>query len=138
VIRNRRNGRTYSPRNNDGDFTSKLIEYVKDDVPGVSFIGFRVLERGSLSNFFYWYGVNSQYKNVDQMRADLKKNNSLCMKTKAFDLFFGLQQSSLSVDADLKVEDDASKREIGNAFRKMFKGKKTNKFVLQTFVEQIA
>lgn len=138
VIRNRRNGRTYFSRNNDGDFTSKLIEYVKDDVPGVSFIGFRVLERGSLSNFFYWYGVNSQYKSVDQMRIDLKKNNSLCMKTKAFDLFFGLQQSSLSVDADLKVEDDASKREIGNAFRKMFKGKKTNKFVLQTFVEQIA
>jgi len=138
VIRNRRNGRTYSPCNNHGDFTSKLIEYVKDDVPGVSFIGFRVLERGSLSNFFFWYGVNSQYKNVDQMRADLKKNNSLCMKTKAFDLFFGLQQSSLSVDADLKIEDDASKREISNAFRKMFKGKKTNKFVLQTFVEQIA
>jgi len=138
VIRNPRNGRTYSPQNTEGDFTNKLIEYVKDDVPGVSFVGFRVLERGSLSNFFNWYGINSQYTNIDEMRNDLKKNNSLCIKTKAFDLFFGLQQSSLSVDADLKVEDDASKREISNAFRKMFKGKKTNKFVLQTFVKQIA
>ena len=138
VIRNIKNGRTYSPKNTDGDFTSKLIEYVKDEIPGVSFVGFRVLERGSLRNFFYWYGANSQYNNIDQMRDEIRKNNSICMKTKAFDLFFGLQQSSLSVDADLKVEDDASKREISNAFRKMFKGKKTNKFVLSTFVEQIA
>lgn len=138
VIRNIKNGRTYSPKDMDGDFTSKLIEYVKDDIAGVSFVGFRILERGSLRNFWYWYGENSQYKNVDHMRDELKKNNSICMKTKAFDLYFGLQQSSMSVDADLKVEDDASKREIGNAFRKMFKGKKTNKFVLQKFVEQIA
>ena len=138
VIRNRRNGRTYSPRDICGDFTSKLIEYVKEDVPGVSFIGFRVLERGSLSNFFYWYGIGSQFNSVDEMRNELKKKNSLCMKTNAFDLFFGLPQSSLSVDADLKIEDDASKREISTAFRKMFKGKRTNKFVLQTFVEQIA
>jgi len=138
VIRNSKNGRTYSPRDSNGDFTSKLIEYVKDDIPGVSFIGFRVLERGSLRNFFYWYGIGSQYDTIDHMREDLRKNNSLCMKTKAFDLFFGLQQSSLSVDANLKVDDDASKREISTAFRKMFKGKKTNKFVLQTFVEQIA
>ena len=138
VIRNRKNGRTYSPRNNDADFTGKLIEYVKDEIPGVSFIGFRILEKGALRNFFYWYGSDSQYENVDVMKEEMRKKNSVCIKTKAFDLFFGLPQSSLGIDADLKVDDDASKREIGNAFRKMFKNKKTNKFVLSTFVEQIA
>jgi len=138
VIRNTKNGRTYSPADMDGEFTSKLIEYVKDEIAGVSFVGFRILERGSLRSFWYWYGKESQYNSLDHMREDLKKNNSVCMKSKAFDLYFGLQQSSMSVDADLKVDDDASKREIGNAFRKMFKGKKTNKFVLQKFVEQIA
>jgi len=138
VIRNTKNGRTYSPENINGDFTSKLIEYVKDEIGGVSFVGFRIFERGGLRNFWYWYGKQSQYNTLEHMRDDLKKNNSVCMKTKAFDLFFGLQQSSMSVDADLKVDDDASKREIGNAFRKMFKSKKTNKFVLQQFVEQIA
>jgi hypothetical protein len=138
VIRNRKNGRTYSPRNNDADFTGKLIEYVKDEIPGVSFIGFRILEKGSLRNFFYWYGSDSQYENVDVMKEEMRKKNSVCIKTKAFDLFFGLPQSSLGIDADLKIDDDASKREISNAFRKMFKNKKTNKFVLSTFVEQIA
>jgi hypothetical protein len=138
VIRNRKNGRTYSPSNNGADFTSKLIEYVKDEIFGVNFIGFRVLERGSLRNFFDWYGNNSQYQNIDVMKEEMKKNNSVCIKTKAFDLFFGLPQSSLGIDADLKIDDDASKREISNAFRKMFKNKKTNKFVLSTFVEQIA
>jgi len=138
VIRNRKNGRTYSPSNNGADFTSKLIEYVKDEIFGVNFIGFRVLERGALRNFFDWYGNNSQYQNIDVMKEEMKKNNSVCIKTKAFDLFFGLPQSSLGIDADLKIDDDASKREISNAFRKMFKNKKTNKFVLSTFVEQIA
>ena len=138
VIRNRKNGRTYSPKNNDADFTGKLIEYVKDEIPGVSFIGFRILEKGSLRNFFYWYGSDSQYENVDVMKEEMRKKNSVCIKTKAFDLFFGLPQSSLGIDADLKIDDDASKREISNAFRKMFKNKKTNKFVLSTFVEQIA
>ena len=139
VIRSLKNGRTYPVNHSNADFTSQLMRYVKDELPGVSYIGFRILEKGSLRNFFYWYGIDSQYQNVDQMRDDIKKKSSVCLKTKAFDLFFGLPQSSLDTNASMDdVSEDASKREVATAFRKMFKGKKSNKFVLQTFVEQIA
>lgn len=138
VIRSLKTGRTYSVNYSNADFTSQLMRCVKDELPGVSYIGFRILEKGSLRNFFYWYGMGSQYKTMDEMRDDIKKNNSVCMKTEAFDLFFGLPQTSLDTNANMEVGDDASKREVATAFRKMFKNKKTNKFVLQTFVEQIA
>ena len=76
VIRNRKSCRTYSPTNNFSDFTNKLIEYVKDEIPGMNFIGFRILEKGSLRNFFTWYGTDSQYQTVDEVRDEIKKKNS--------------------------------------------------------------
>ena len=139
VIRNHKNGRTYSVDYSSVEITNQLMRYVKDELPGVSFIGFRILERGAIRNFFNWYGSDSQYTSSDEMREEIRKNNSVCIKSKAFDLFFGLPQSSLDTNANLDdISDDASKREVAAAFKKMFKNKKSNKFVLQTFVEQIA
>ena len=60
------------------------------------------------------------------------------MKLDSFDLMFGIPQSGLTVDTDLNVSDDAKKADVSKAFRKMFKNKRTNKFVLQQFADQIA
>tara|TARA_E500000318_G_scaffold58490_1_gene54192 strand:- start:1849 stop:3978 length:2130 start_codon:yes stop_codon:yes gene_type:complete len=134
----RHNGRNYHIPNEYAGFTKALIRCVKDSLPGVSFIGFRVLERGSIRSFYYDYGMNGQFKDIDECKEIVKKKQSICIKDPAFDLFFGLPQTSLSQDSELTVEDDASKRQVSAAFRKMFKNKKSNKFVLSTFVDQIA
>jgi hypothetical protein len=53
-------------------------------------------------------------------------------------MMFGIPQAGLNADSELNVDDNAKKAEVSKAFRKMFKGKKTNKLVLSTFVGQIA
>ena len=51
-----------------------------------------------------------------------------------------IPQNHLSVDSDQleQVEEGASKGEVSKAFRKMFKNKKTNKFMLSEFAKTIA
>ena len=135
----RNNGRTYYVADDFSGFTQTLIRCVKDTLPGVSFIGFRVLEKGGVRSFWNQYGGDSkQFANIDEVKTVLQKQKSICLKSPAFDLFFGLAQSGLSNVAELDVEEGSSKREVSASFRKMFKGKKSNKFVLSTFVEQIA
>jgi len=135
----RHNGRTYHTPDDYSGFTQTLIRCVKDSLPGVSFIGFRVLEKGGVRSFWNQYGGGSkQFANIDEVKIALQKQKSICLKSPAFDLFFGLAQSGLSVSTELDVEEGSSKREVSASFRKMFKGKKSNKFVLSTFVDQIA
>ena len=135
----RHNGRTYHIDDDFSGFTQALIRCVKDSLPGVSFIGFRVLEKGGVRSFWSQYGGDTkQFANIDEVKIALQKQKSICLKSPAFDLFFGLAQSGLSMSTELDVEEGSSKREVSASFRKMFKGKKSNKFVLSTFVEQIA
>ena len=134
MLRNPRTCRTWKV--DEFTFTNKVIECVKDDIPGVSFIGFRILGRGDIRSFASYFG-DGETDSIT-MQSTIKRQGSICMKLDSFDLMFGIPQSGLNVDSDLNVSEDASKREVSSAFRKMFKGKKTNKFVLQQFANQIA
>jgi ribosomal protein L23 len=134
MLRNPRTCRTWKV--DEWSFTNKMIECIKDDIPGVSFIGFRILGRGDIRSFASYFSDGETTS--DMMQTIIKKQGSICMKLDSFDMMFGIPQSGLNVDSDLNVSEDASKREVSSAFRKMFKGKKTNKFVLQQFANQIA
>tara|TARA_Y100001963_G_scaffold157664_1_gene254505 strand:- start:1359 stop:3554 length:2196 start_codon:yes stop_codon:yes gene_type:complete len=139
IIRNRKTGRTFANSYSRGGFTMKLIEAVKDSLgQDVSFIGFRILERGGLQNFYNAYGYNS-YDNYEEYKLAIRKGNAH-LTMESFDKFFIIPQKDLNVNSDLldDVEDGSSKRQVSSAFRKMFKNKKTNKFILQSFAKQIA
>ena len=133
MLRNRETGRTW--KTNDWSFTNDLIECVKDGLRGVSFIGFRVLGRGDIRSFASYFGDGTSSA---EMQDVIRKTGSVCMKLDSFDLMFGIPQNGLNVDTDLNVSDDAKKSDVSKAFRKMFKNKRTNKFVLQQFADQIA
>ena len=139
IIRNRKTGKTFAMGHSRGDFTMKLIEAVKDSIDSnVSFIGFRILERGGLKHFYNAYGYHS-YNDYDEYRAAIRKGDAH-LTMESFNKFYIIPQKDLNVDSDIleDVEDGSSKRQVSQAFRKMFKSKKTNKFILQSFAKQIA
>jgi hypothetical protein len=136
MLRNRKSGKTYGLTYSN--CTLKLIECIKDDLPNVSFIAFRVVERGGMRYVWTQYGMET-YPDYEVMKEEVKKGN-LSLTLKSYDKFFMIPQHHLSVDSDQleQVEEGASKGEVSKAFRKMFKNKKTNKFMLSEFAKAIA
>ena len=136
MLRNRKSGKTYGLTYSNCSL--KLIECIKDDLPNVSFIAFRVVERGGMRYVWTQYGMET-YPDYEVMKEQVKKGN-LSLTLNSYDKFFMIPQNHLSVDSDQleQVEEGASKGEVSKAFRKMFKNKKTNKFMLSEFAKAIA
>ena len=136
MLRNRKSGKTYGLTYSNCSL--KLIECIKDDLPNVSFIAFRVVERGGMRYVWTQYGMET-YPDYEVMKEQVKKGN-LSLTLNSYDKFFMIPQHHLSVDSDQleQVEEGASKGEVSKAFRKMFKNKKTNKFMLSEFAKAIA
>ena len=136
MLRNPKSGKTFALTYSNCSL--KLIESIKDDLPNVSFIAFRVVERGGMRYVWTQYGMDT-YNTYEEMKEQIKKGN-LSLTLNSFDRFFMIPQQHLSVDSDQleQVEDGATKGEVSKAFRKMFKNKKTNKFMLSEFAKVIA
>ena len=136
MLRNRKSGKTFGLTYSNCSL--KLIECIKDDLPNVSFIAFRVVERGGMRYVWTQYGMDT-YNTYEEMKEQVKKGN-LSLKLNSFDRFFMIPQQHLSVDSDQleQVDEGATKGEVSKAFRKMFKNKKTNKFMLSEFAKVIA
>ena len=121
----------------DTEFTNKLVEAVKSDIPNCSFIGIRILEKGS-ARYFYSRHARLAFNLFEDMKDQLKRNGAVFFSNKSFDLWCAIQQHSLHTDTDLEVDAGVEKRKIAQAFRKMNKNKKSNKFMVKEFIKQIA
>jgi hypothetical protein len=135
-IRNSITGKTYNAGNNDSENSAAILLAIKDEFSQSNFIGFRLIDRKEYRSFYDWY-AHIEFDSYDRMRESIKKQGSVCLKSSAFDILFGIPCSNLFTDTEFSVSEDASKREVSNAFRKMFRGKMTNKKVLSTFISQI-
>ena len=51
---------------------------------------------------------------------------------------YGISGNKLHADDELSVDQGADKRSITTAFKKMNRGKKTNKVMVKQFIDQIA
>ena len=135
VIRHK--GRTFTGAYNEIDFTCKLVEAIKSDIPNCNFIGIRLLEKGGLQRFYSYYGRQS-FETIDDAKKLMRKNGLISFKTLSFDMWFAMNGNSIHADDELEVDQGAEKRKITAAFRKMNKNKKTNKFMVKEFINQIA
>jgi len=129
--------KSFISKGSDVEFTNKLVEAVKSDIPNCSFIGIRILEKGSSRYFYQRYGRLS-FTFFEDMKDHLRKNGAVFFRNKSFDLWCGIQQHSLHTDTELEVDQGAAKRQITAAFKKMNKNKKSNKFMVKEFIKQIA
>ena len=136
-LRNRKNGRTYKIKHAWNDFTGTLITYVKDENPGINFIGIRLLAPRDAGYFIDRYcGWNSP--EALSSRAQWKKTKSFSMELDGYNKYFGLSSATLAQDDEFEVGEFATKAEIKRAFTKSLKTKKLNKKVLGEFVDLIA
>lgn len=135
-LRNRKTGRITKFGHYWTDFTKLLLTDLKSLYPEVNFIGFRVLANRDVKTFIHQqldYG--SSYEKV---RKEWKKNKSFSLEGTGYGKYFGISSSALNDDVDFEVKEDASKAQIKSAFKKSLAAKKTNKKILNEFVDLIA
>ena len=121
----------------ESEFTCKLVEAVKSEIPNCNFIGIRILEKGGGRQFYNYYARN-HYNFYDEMKDQMRRNGAVFINTKSFDLWCAVQQTTLHCDDELEVDAGVEKRKIAQAFRKMNKSKKSNKLLVKEFIKQIA
>ena len=132
----RSGSKTFSGGNSQTDFTLGLVRAVKSELPNCSFLGIRLLER-DYRHFYMGYARDS-YMDFDQMKEQNRKEGMIHFKTNSFDQWYGISCTKLRVDDELTVDQGADKRSISTAFKKMNRGKKTNRVMVKQFIDQIA
>ena len=132
----RSGSKTFSGGNNQTDFTLGLVRAVKSELPNCSFLGIRLLER-DYRHFYMGYARES-YIDFESMKEQNRKEGMIHFKTNSFDQWYGISCTKLRVDDELSVDQGADKRSISTAFKKMNRGKKTNRVMVKQFIDQIA
>ena len=132
----RQGSKSYSAGNGHTDLTTALVRSVKSELPNTSFLGIRLIDR-DYRHFYMGYGRDS-YGMFDDMKAQNRKEGMIHFKSDSFDQWYGIATNKLHDDAELSVDQGADKRAISTAFKKMNRGKKTNKVMVKQFIDQIA
>ena len=135
-LRDRKTGNTYSLDCNWYEFTTSLLDMLRDHHKDVNFIGIRILAPRDAGTFIRRYcgPCGSDY---EKTMSDWKKNKSFSIKSSGYHSYFGLSSAALATDAEFEVAEDATKSQIKTAFVKSLRGKKMNKKVLGQFIELI-
>ena len=133
-LRNRKTGHVYnlSSSYEYWKFAETMIKDLRQTFPDVNFIGIRITDKREFGSFLRQFGVND---------SDVKKgrkNASFSIKNSGYHSYFAILDSSLVVDDEFEVKEDATKAQIKAAFVKSLRAKKLNKKVLSEFVELVA
>ncbi len=128
--------RVFSGGHSNNDFAQGLVKAVKSTLPECNFLGIRLLERDI--HHFYMSYARTAYDTIEEMKAQNRKEGMIHFKTDSFNQWYGISCSKLRVDDELAVDQGADKRSISTAFKKMNRGKKTNKVMVKQFIDQIA
>jgi len=137
TLRDRKLGKTYKIGWDYYQFTSALIENLKDHFPSTNFIGIRVLAPRDAKHFIRRYHPFAYSKENEKALHDWSKNKSFVIKTSGYHSYFGMSSTNLSEDVEFDVDNDATKAQIKRAFVKSLKTKKLNKKILGEFVSLV-
>ena len=135
-LRNRRNGRVYSPGQNHNQVTQNFIRYAKDMYPEVKFLGIRMC--GSEAKSFI-RTIGDDEETINKSLISWEKEKCAVITTNGYEQQYVLPAGSyLSQNAEFEVEQGASTSEIRKAFTKMLQRKAINKTFLRLFIGSIA
>ena len=136
ILRDRSTGRVYSMNDGWGEMTNTFIQQLRDRNAGVNVLGFRIMGGSGLSGFVSTYASLAHY---DQVQKQWKKNKSAVIPfPKSYTALYAISNNAIDDDVEFEVESGAKKGEISKAFKKMLKGKSTNKKLLNSFIEYVA
>jgi hypothetical protein len=134
-LRDRKLGRTYSFGYGYHEFTSVLLNNLRDRFSNTNFIGIRILAPREASKFMKMYLTNDEYQKAEYV---WKKNRSFSMKNVGYTTYFGMSANALSQNTEFDVNTTATKSQIKSAFIKSLKSKKMNKQILSEFMSLVA
>ena len=135
ALRDRQTGRVY-PEFEYENVTNIFIQQVRDRNPDVNVIGFRILPGSQLSSFVQRYGSFEKYSEIQKQWK--KEKSAIIPNPAAFTALYAINSNYLTESTELDVESGAKKADISRAFKKMLKGKSTNKKLLNSFVEYVS
>ena len=139
ILRDRKTGKMYKFSSDyySGQ-TRQFVSYLRDRFPECSFMNIRLLGSGEWHRFkIDCFGDEYTEENVARANAEWKKTKSFICASSYWTVQYGLAASALKNDAEFEPKSD-SKADIKRAFVKSLKGKKMNKKILSSFIEQIA
>ena len=134
-LRDRQTGRVY-PEFEYESVTNIFIQQVRDRNPDVNVIGFRILPGSQLSSFVQRYGSFESYSVIQKQWK--KEKSAIIPNPAAFTALYAINSNYLTESTELDVESGAKKADISRAFKKMLKGKSTNKKLLSSFIEYVS
>jgi hypothetical protein len=137
LLRDRKTGKTYKFGYNQWAQTGTFVENFRDRFPECEIISIRLLASREW-NRYKTCDVPFKHDIVVKADEEWKKTRSYINPHTAYTLSYVLRSESLDNDVEFEVSEDASKAQIKNAFKKSLTGKKANKKILSSFIEQIA
>lgn len=138
-LRNRTTGKVYQfGKYSAYSHQDTIIRALQDEFPNVNFIGFRILESGHDAGRFLDQYMT--YSEKEKAMETWKKERSFAITQGPYNKYFGIANNSLENQTDFlaQLNDGASKTEIRTAMRKTLNSKKSNKKLLNEFVQLIA
>ena len=137
-LRDRKIGNTYklnSTYDHYANFTTVLLNNLRDRLTDVNFIGIRILPPREIGSFI---GYSKNFSEKEELIKTWKKEKSISLTDTGYHKYFGISATAVSNNSSFSVDDSATKSQIKNAFAKSLKSKKMNKKILGEFVELIA
>ena len=141
ILRDRKTGKMYTF---EGGYyhsqTKQFVTWLRDRHPDCSFMNIRLLSQGEWHRFKSDCFDNLEYseQRVLEANAQWKKTKTFICATSYWSVQYGLATAALKNNAEFEVDEDATKAQIKKAFTKSLSGKKMNKKILSSFIDQIA
>ena len=139
-LRNRKTGRVYPHSYDIETCYNSFLSHLKESFPYVNLLGFRILSKGEGGSYFRQQSVRGYFKGSwEEASASYKKNRFFEMDNSGFDKLFILPSTNTTDDHSMEeLDEGATKAQIRSAFKKMFKGKASNKRLLTSFSKTVA
>ena len=137
-LRDRKKGRVYGngDKNDfDRDITKQLLMYMKGKFPHCNFLGFRIANPREVTNYLGRELERSEYV---KKYKEWTKNKTVGASILGYQEIYFFSHKILNTDVEFEVDEDATKGQIKNAFKKSLKAKANNKKILSSFITQIA
>ena len=138
-LRDRKTGRLYPRQDHPTQQLNIFLDHLKDSMPHVSILGFRLVAPRDVKQYFRLTQFMEYHKDhYEEAVKKFRKNKFYECKDSPYDRLYIMPTSNLTEENTLDdLKEDATKSQIGSAFKKMFKNKANNKKMLTSFAETI-
>ena len=138
-LRDRKTGRVYARKDNPLEQTNIFIQNLKDSFRQVQMLGFRLITPRDTSGYFrmiQYMGFITEFS--DEAIKRFRKQKFYEVTQSPYDKLFVMPTTAIVDDNPLEdLKEDATKAQVGAAFKKMFKNKASNKKMLASFAETV-